>query len=269
LRESLSPFGTDGQNATDATSVDDDTIIVEQPRIISPTMSKLRSTRIKKLAPLEQIKLGEPILVGESTTASHPVIQDDNSSVLSDLKSEMFDDEDGDSIMTTVPEHPKSKRSTVPARRNKKIPRPTTDLDHAPPVREPGDYVLTARLLTGSTDAWIRCKNCEEAFVQQDSYFTRSSCPRCERHSKLYGYRWPKTDKEGRNDTEERVLDHRTVHRFVDPTEEKVIRRRNRSVTESRVATREVSEVAVEEEEVAVPRAKKRRTYSKKNRLTM
>jgi len=38
---------------------------------------------------------------------------------------------------------------------------------------------------------------------------------------------WPKTEKEGRWDEEERVLDHRTVHRFLRPEEE----RRSRKVS--------------------------------------
>ena len=85
--------------------------------------------------------------------------------------------------------------------------------------------------------------------MQQNAYFTRSSCPRCERHSKLYGYMWPKTDKEGRDDKEERVLDHRTVHRFIRPEEERSIRKRDRGSTGSRGLTREESEIVVDKEE--------------------
>ena len=83
-------------------------------------------------------------------------------------------------------------------------------------LRKPGDYILTSQLLSEPEMAWIQCTICNTHFVQQNAYFTRSSCPRCERHSKLYGYMWPKTDKEGPYDREERILDHRTVHRFLD-----------------------------------------------------
>ena len=62
---------------------------------------------------------------------------------------------------------------------------------------------------------------CQRPFVQQDGYLTRASCPRCERHSMLYGYAWPKTDKENKKDDEERVTDHRTVHRFLSPESER------------------------------------------------
>ncbi|KAI0480740.1 hypothetical protein GGR56DRAFT_288035 [Xylariaceae sp. FL0804] len=95
-----------------------------------------------------------------------------------------------------------------------------------PKNRTPGDYTLTAALLFEPNTAWIHCTICNEAFVQQNAYYTRSSCPRCERHSKLYGYQWPKTEKEGPNDREERILDHRTIHRFLDADDEAKIRGR-------------------------------------------
>lgn len=100
-----------------------------------------------------------------------------------------------------------------------------------PPVgtsvrRQPGDYELTPRLLSEPDMAWVRCTNCSTAFVQQNAYYTRASCPRCERHSKLYGYVWPKTRPEGPSDKEERILDHRTIHRFLAIDDELVARGR-------------------------------------------
>ncbi|OAX82673.1 hypothetical protein ACJ72_02968 [Emergomyces africanus] len=100
-----------------------------------------------------------------------------------------------------------------------------------PLIRVPGDYTKTAKLLGQRYDRWVDCSTCNAWFVQGDSYFTRKECPRCERHSKLYGYRWPKTDREGRGDLEERVMDHRTVHRFLTPDEEHRIQRRDRGVS--------------------------------------
>ncbi|EXL60997.1 histone-lysine N-methyltransferase SET9 [Fusarium oxysporum f. sp. radicis-lycopersici 26381] len=91
-------------------------------------------------------------------------------------------------------------------------------------VRVPGDYLLTPLLLSEPEMAWIQCTICDGYFVQQNAYFTRASCPRCERHSKLYGYIWPKTDKAGPHDKEERILDHRTIHRFLDPDDERKVR---------------------------------------------
>jgi histone-lysine N-methyltransferase SUV420H len=92
--------------------------------------------------------------------------------------------------------------------------------------RTPGDYILTPRLLSEPAMAWVQCGNCPTFFVQQNAYFTRASCPRCERHSKIYGYVWPKTDKAGPNDKEERILDHRVIHRFLDRHGERLARGR-------------------------------------------
>jgi histone-lysine N-methyltransferase SUV420H len=99
--------------------------------------------------------------------------------------------------------------------------------------RKPGDYVKSDALLSAKYSKWVECHTCDDVFVQQDGYHTRKECPRCERHSKLYGFAWPKTDREGKHDKEERILDHRTVHRFVDPDEEKVIKKSRKSLKES------------------------------------
>lgn len=262
-----------GPSSTDATSVDEDTITVEQPQIISPTLSRLRHGKAGKKSLLEQAKTGEPILLGASTTSAHPILQDDSDSVLSELHSEVFSDLDNSSVPTpkqskkrrrsravngTIEVESEEPESEAPQKRKKRklMLELKSDLEFAPKIRTPGDYILTDRLIAEPTAAWINCMNCEEAFVQLNAYFTRSSCPRCERHSKLYGYQWPKTDKEGRDDSEERVLDHRTVHRFIRPNEEREARKYGRS--ESRAETREVTEV-VEEEEVEQKRNKKRR----------
>ena len=91
--------------------------------------------------------------------------------------------------------------------------------------RQPADYTLTPLLLTQKYSRWNTCRTCSTDFVQADAYLTRAECPRCERHSKLYGYAWPKTDKDGKWDTEERVMDHRTVHRFIKPEDERELRK--------------------------------------------
>lgn len=93
--------------------------------------------------------------------------------------------------------------------------------------RAPGDYELTPRLLSEPDMAWVRCMICSTAFVQQNAYYTRASCPRCERHSKLYGFVWPKTQRQGPRDKEERILDHRTIHRFLALDDELMVRGRS------------------------------------------
>ena len=90
--------------------------------------------------------------------------------------------------------------------------------------RKLGDYMTSSACLSAKYSKWVECQTCDDMFVQADGYNTRKECPRCERHSKLYGFRWPKTEKEGKHDKEERVLDHRTVNRFVDPEEERELK---------------------------------------------
>ncbi len=102
-----------------------------------------------------------------------------------------------------------------------------------PEIRYQGDYLRTPLLLGESYSRWVDCTTCKSCWVQSNSYCTRKECPRCERHSKLYGYRWPKTDKEGRGDEEERVMDHRTVHRFFRHEEEAKIKKRGKGLHRS------------------------------------
>ncbi|KAI9773601.1 MAG: Histone-lysine N-methyltransferase set9 [Geoglossum simile] len=116
---------------------------------------------------------------------------------------------------------------------------PTTDTDspiHSPKLRIPGDYRTSSAVLFDCA-AWVECTVCDESFIQPDAYFLRSACPRCERHSKLYGYQWPKTEKAGKGDKEERVTDHRTVHRFIRPQEEKDRRKDRRLSRELSMAS--------------------------------
>ncbi|KAK0388974.1 hypothetical protein NLU13_2551 [Sarocladium strictum] len=108
-------------------------------------------------------------------------------------------------------------------------------------ARQPGDYVLTPLLLSEPDSAWIQCTICDTYFIQRDAYFTRSSCQRCERHSKIYGYVWPKTEKAGFGDKEERVLDHRTIHRFLDAEGERKARGR-KSLTNSKMESEDPEE---------------------------
>lgn len=107
-------------------------------------------------------------------------------------------------------------------------------------TRVPGDYTRTDVLLAQRYDRWVDCRTCSSWFVQENAYQTRKECPRCERHSKLYGYRWPKTDPEGPNDEDLRVMDHRTVHRFLSAEEEAKVDRKHRSGIATPTPTPEV-----------------------------
>ncbi|KAI9679665.1 MAG: Histone-lysine N-methyltransferase set9 [Trizodia sp. TS-e1964] len=132
--------------------------------------------------------------------------------------------------------------------------------------RVPGDYYLTSALLFDAYARWVFCTICDTGFVQPNAYLIRSACPRCERHSKLYGYQWPKTDLEGKSDEEERVLDHRTVHRFV--KDQKAARERQRRGMSGSLPVNENMKLLVEsaapsdeeeDEEEAYEAPKKRR----------
>lgn len=74
------------------------------------------------------------------------------------------------------------------------LPNPTSP----PTIRTPGDYILTHRLLSQPYDRWVQCQTCADYFLQSNGYQTRRECPRCERHSKLYGFGWPKTEPDAR-----------------------------------------------------------------------
>jgi histone-lysine N-methyltransferase SUV420H len=140
-------------------------------------------------------------------------------------------------------------------------------------ARTPGDYTLCTALLSTTYHRWVGCRNCDEFFVQGDAYLTRIACPRCERHSKLYGYYWPKTDKDGKFDKEERVLDHRTIHRFIDPEEERSEPKGRKTLVDV-IRERELS--SRQESEEVEPRIEKRLRNSprrsesrRKMRMTM
>lgn len=85
-------------------------------------------------------------------------------------------------------------------------------------ARRPGDYCTSKGLLATPGSAWMQCDTCDCDWIQElNAHEPRVECPRCERHSKLYGFRWPKTERDGPTDKEERILDHREVNRIVQP----------------------------------------------------
>ena len=148
----------------------------------------------------------------------------------------------------------------------------TSDEEKRGEARTPGDYTLCRALLSTPYHRWVECRNCDEFFVQGDAYLTRIACPRCERHSKLYGYYWPKTDKEGKLDREERVLDHRTIHRFIDPEEERSEPKGRKTLAEV-VKERELSSRQESEEteglEKRLRNSPRRSESRRKMRMTM
>lgn len=204
--------GGDGAD-TDLTSPEK-----ESPEPLMPTPTKdSTSIEVKPANPMSlRSILNEPDMAKHNPvapiTASIEMAEETGSEV------QVREDEDADA---------KTAEAAAPAKRRKYQKRVFVK-QTTPPAesRTPGDYVLTPLLLSEPAMAWVQCSNCPTYFVQQNAYCTRSACPRCERHSILYGYKWPKTDKAGPHDREERILDHRTVHRFLDSNDERIARGR-------------------------------------------
>lgn len=211
--------------STDATSVDED-----------HSASGLGNPTIKVDPDIIHAKpaLGVATIKDETTTVNTPwssLFADDTSSELSDLSDSLdLDDVLQQIVKRKRPLIPRPTRSSSRNMIFNRIGTPVLDQEPGEGMvenkRKPGDYMTSKSRLSGKDSKWAECQTCEDQFVQEDAHRgTRKECPRCERHSKLYGYPWPKTDREGKYDTEERVLDHRTIHRFVDPEEEKEIKK--------------------------------------------
>lgn len=165
-----------------------------------------------------------------------------------------------DSLQTVVDKTPK--------RRTRRKWHIVTSVETEVPIaRTPGDYTKTSRLLAQKYDRWVDCQTCESWFVQSNSYQTRRECPRCERHSKLYGFQWPKT--EGRD----RVMDHRTIHRFLSPESEARVSRRDRGVGCGITPTPERSDTRTESEASEAPDSRRNtrasRRLTRELRMTM
>jgi histone-lysine N-methyltransferase SUV420H len=210
--------------STDATSVDDehqaDHKVKVEPEIIH-----------------EKPTLGAAIVKEEVTTTTvnapwpSPPAEDDNMSDLSELSDSMeFDSVKQQIVKRKFRPTLRTTRSKSRYEVHNRFGTPVSsaieqDGEWIENPRKPGDYMTSSSLLSAKFSKWVECQTCDVHFVQQDGYNTRKECPRCERHSKLYGYAWPKTEREGKHDKEERITDHRTVHRFVDPDEERELKR--------------------------------------------
>jgi histone-lysine N-methyltransferase SUV420H len=83
--------------------------------------------------------------------------------------------------------------------------------------RIPGDYLTDKSLLAKPASKKLTCHTCKSTFVQENAYEPHADCPRCERHSKLHGFSWPKSEREDEKDTEIRYLDHRQINRTLGP----------------------------------------------------
>jgi histone-lysine N-methyltransferase SUV420H len=227
-------------HSTDATSIDDEHHAESTAKVkVDPEITHEIPT------------LGVAVVKEEVTTTTvnapwpSPPAEEDDMSDLSELSDSMEFDSDKEQIVK------RKIRPTLRTTRSRSryevhnrvgTPVSNTILDtsaaYTENPRKPGDYMTSSSLLSAKFSKWVECQTCDVHFVQQDGYHTRKECPRCERHSKLYGYPWPKTEREGKHDKEVRITDHRTVHRFVDPDEERELKR-NRTGKAMKMSIRE------------------------------
>ncbi|MCJ1448881.1 MAG: Histone-lysine N-methyltransferase set9 [Stictis urceolatum] len=223
------------QTSHESSDADDSTFDPVDLLRTSSTPGSTPSSRRSELKPSLEPSL-EPIPPPTLLARlSHPPqTQDDDDSSLSSLSSsEDFDD--ARALIIRKPRQTRGRTRLAPplpprSSLSSQSPHPssTTSSDPCTPsIRNPGDYTRTPLLLSEPYSRWVDCLTCQATWVQANGYYTRRECPRCERHSKLYGFRWPKTEPEGK---EGRVVDHRTVHRFLDAEEERGVVRRGRGV---------------------------------------
>ncbi|KAL5003415.1 histone-lysine N-methyltransferase set9 [Aspergillus recurvatus] len=236
--------------STAATSVCDEGAAIKMKstrtaaKVAAPAESSIEAeTTISTAGPDAEIKLEVESSCGPTTAlTAHLETGSRADSCVSDTSS-FTKLEDGSEALEHVkrPRRPRTKKVYLTIEPESKL------------TRVPGDYTKTPKLLAHSYDRWVDCHTCNAWFVQQNSYLTRRECPRCERHSILYGFRWPKTEREGPHDDEERVMDHRTIHRFLYPDEEALVSRRGRGVSFGVTPTPELSDMRSETPDSEAP----------------
>lgn len=285
---SFSETSQHSSQSTAATSVDGDTA-ANAPS--DGTDVSLKTETTVEQIPAIQVKVDASEVqavkpAGSPLVTSTPANETAEDSELSELSDSLAFDDDHQQIVRqkriNTPPRTRSQNSHNGPTSSSTAPIPTIEsgsnessdpLD--PNQRCPGDYTLTSLLLCAKYSRWVVCRTCDADFVQEDAYLTRAACPRCERHSKLYGYAWPKTEKEGKHDREERVLDHREINRFVSPGEERDIRKGKRQL-QIELAKRRASELSermrsesVGAEGESSPSGRRRGMRKRSSRLSM
>jgi [histone H4]-N-methyl-L-lysine20 N-methyltransferase len=283
IRRSFSPVSSTFSSqhsfvSTAATSADEDVLLVktETRKTQSSPLRKAVSTAVINIT--EDVDIVKAPILSPRTRRSIAA-RDDSESDLTDIENFKVDEKKKEATLTGKNGHIRKRvRNRFSITASTTLPQPdepvqsketsaieitvtasTEESEEEGGVdqRKPGDYTLTPLLLAHKYSRWVQCGTCDADFVQADAYLTRKECPRCERHSKLYGYAWPKTDKEGKHDPEERILDHRIVHRFVSFEDEKDLKKgRGRSVREElkkRLKSAEAERLRSESEEAMSP----------------
>lgn len=223
-------YSSDESNPSVSTPATSISRITPDIKIESIETTTHPATSISNITPdikVESAETTQPALLDSSTTEQSSEKDTANTTDTPNAPS---------SQLTEVNERKSRSRTSTPRKRAL----PSVEQEDIIVTRVPGDYTRTDILLAQRYDRWVDCRTCFAWFVQENAYQTRKECPRCERHSKLYGYQWPQTDPKGSNDEDPRVMDHRTVHRFLSAEEEAKVDRKHRSGVVTPTPTPEV-----------------------------
>ncbi|KAJ6263185.1 Histone-lysine N-methyltransferase [Drechslerella dactyloides] len=135
-------------------------------------------------------------------------------------------------------------------------------------IRYPGDHLFESTFIDPKTEMRCACQNanCNRPFIYKNEDAFRflnhipRCCPRCERHSKIYGLVWPKTVLRS-DDPEVRVMNPEDVERSVNLSQH---RRDMQAIEEWRVENllREVFKKNLRKENRKIEK-KKRRTKTR------
>lgn len=176
----------------------------------------------------KRVSISNSPLKRSTTTSKAPSIMEISSS--SEYESE--DDETDFEDIPTLAEY------------SKRLPSPTAENEQAAHMRFPGDYRTTGFLLPLPTSIWIECPVCVEQFVQPNPESPRLCCPRCDRHSKLYGLIWPKTLEWDGRTMVERARDWKSVIEAAKSDEGAISRKSQRVKLRDRVSVKTLAAIA-------------------------
>jgi histone-lysine N-methyltransferase SUV420H len=214
-------------------AADEPTIVAEPAIVVEPTTIEPMPTEVG--APAADLSAPDVTVKDESA----PSMKETEESELSDCSGFDIDENGqqaarrGDCAMTSasalhkatarknsrvmnarVTKRRSTKQGLSPKSLNKYVKAIGHQNEPGPGKRVPGDYQSHRGLLAAPHATWNTCGACTQRWIQRaNGYEPRACCPRCERHSKVYGFEWPKTERDGPGDAEIRVVDHREVNR--------------------------------------------------------
>ncbi|PWW75814.1 hypothetical protein C7212DRAFT_358402 [Tuber magnatum] len=121
------------------------------------------------------------------------------------------DDSDFDDETWTIDIKRLTRKRRAKAKRGSRVKgsEPQLHPSEPPPRRVPGDY-----LAQNKSSISCICADCRESFFHAEKFNIPTTCKRCERHTKIYKFGWPKTMGK-KNETADQYKDHRGAQRPV------------------------------------------------------